>query len=567
MESNGTGNAVSSQDIWSWVLRNPNTTAGFYTVQQSHTPSNAVVNFTAYLTTSAGEVSVPNVSLNGRQSKILTTDYHFGDHTLLYSSADILTYGVFDDATVLVMYAEVGQVSEFAFKTTASPNFKQYGDASVSSHDLQFNGSSSDKYTKYTYTQTQGSTVLRFHDNVIVYLLDTETAWNFFAPPTTNNPRIAANEQVFVLGPYNVRNVSVADKSIYLIGDNDVTSSIEVYAGKSVKDIFWNGQQLKTYRTSYRSLTATVPGAEDRTTDLPELSWVVANSLPEASRDFDDSNWVVCSNTTTLSPVAPLSLPVLFSSDYGYYPGIKIYRGYFDGTSATAANITVQGGAASGWTAWLNGQYVGGNTGSASLWGSTELLDLSNAKKYNSRNVLTVVTDYTGHDETSRGPAGVENPRGILGATLLGSNNTKLNFTQWKIAGNAGGNANIDPVRGPLNEGGLYGERLGWHLPGFDSNGPEWSSGSPLDGLNKSGINWYISHFNLSIPSDMDVPIGIQLNAPEGTNASVVLFINGYQCGYFDVFLPNAPLTYFPQMASSSRKSVRRPASPSSPAF
>jgi hypothetical protein len=145
--------------------------------------------------------------------------------------------------------------------------------------------------------------------------------------------------------------------------------------------------------------------------------------------------------------------------------------------------------------------------------------------------VLTVLTDYTGHDETSTGPMGVENPRGILGAFLYSGNST-LNFTQWKIQGNAGGSANIDPVRGSLNEDGLYAVRLGWHLPGFNPTGPQWSTGSPLQGLNQSGINWYIARFNLLIDSDLDVPLGLELDAPVGTKASVQIYINGYQCKF-----------------------------------
>ena len=37
----------------------------------------------------------------------------------------------------------------------------------------------------------------------------------------------------------------------------------------------------------------------------------------------------------------------------------------------------------------------------------------------------------------------------------------------WRIQGNQGGEDIADPVRGPLNNGGLYGERAGWYLPGY----------------------------------------------------------------------------------------------------
>ena len=364
---------------------------------------------------------------------------------------------------------------------------------------------------------------------MIVYLLGLETAWNFFAPALTTDPRVAPDQQIFVLGPYNVRNVTLKSGVVNLLGDNANKTELEVYAGKKAHTVVWNGMKLRTSRTPYGSLKATAPGADDRNIDLPEMSWIVANSLPEARRDYDDSRWVVCNKTTTLSPVPPLTLPVLFSSDYGYYAGAKLYRGYFDTNMATSANITVQGGYASGFSAWLNGKLIGYNPGNASLSSVSAVLDLTKAPMFNTSNVLTVVTDYTGHDETSTGPAGLENPRGILGASLYANNRT-LNFTQWKIQGNAGGDSNIDPVRGPMNEDGLHGTRLGWHLPGFDPSGPAWTSGSPLQGLNESGINWYISHFELSLDSDLDVPLGIQLNAPAGTVASVQLYVNGYQC-------------------------------------
>lgn len=107
---------VSSQEIFTWELRNPTTNAGFYTVQQLKSSSRNSVTFSATLNTSLGNVTVPNVNLNGRQSKILVTDYTFGKQTLLYSSSDILTYGIFD-VDVLVLYLEVGQVGEFALKT------------------------------------------------------------------------------------------------------------------------------------------------------------------------------------------------------------------------------------------------------------------------------------------------------------------------------------------------------------------------------------------------------------------------------------------------------------------
>lgn len=242
-----------------------------------------------------------------------------------------------------------------------------------------------------------------------------------------------------------------------------------------------------------------------------------------------------------MNAVAPLSLPVLYSGDYGYHSGTKVYRGRFDGRTATGANITVQNGVAAGWAAWLNGEYVGGALGSPSLATTFAELEFNTSSLVEKDNVLTIVTDYTGHDENNVKPAGTQNPRGILGAILTGSDNE--NFTSWRIQGNAGGESNIDPVRGSQNEGGLYGERLGWHLPGYTvpkSAGKE----TPLDGVSNAAGRFYTTTFKLNLDKDLDVPIGLQLGAAANTSAVVQIFMNGYQFGHY---LPHiGPQTLFP---------------------
>ena len=542
MESNGTGNLVSSTAVQCWVLHNPDTDARFYTLLHSTSSTREVTEFSVNLQTSVGIINVPNVQLNGRQSKIAISDYHLGKETLLYSTADILTHGAFDSGEVMVLYLEAGQVGEFAFH--GNMTIERHNTEDVAVTHVPGNGTVVG-YTKITYTQTPGTTVLRLSSGVLVYLPDIPSAWTFFAPPTVSDPNVAANEHVFVIGPYLVRNVTLTAKSVTLIGDNSNATTIEVYTGSPLVDtIVWNHVKLPTNTTAHGSLIASIPGTADRSVHIPVLSdWKVANSLPEKARDYDDSAWIVCNKTTTLSQVKPINLPVLFSSDYGYYVGQKIYRGYFHGRTAKSANITAQGGLASGWSAWLNGNLVGGSPGNASRTSTSAVLDLSSSVLYDTNNVLTIVTDYTGHDETSTGPTGAENPRGLLGVVLT-SNGTSQVFTTWKIQGNAGGNTNIDPVRGPLNEGGIHGERVGWHLPGYATTGPQWSDGSPSQGLDTSGISWYITTFDLNLDADLDVPIGLELSAPAGTIASVQIYVNGYQYGKF---IPHiGPQTRFP---------------------
>lgn len=495
------------------------------------------VTFSANLNTSEGIITVGDIALNGRRSKILVTDYKFGSNTLLYSSVDVLTYGIFDK-DVIIFYLEEGEVGQFALKNGALPaGHTVYGTSNVST---ALSGSS----TTVIYTQGAGQTVLEVN-GVLVYLLEQKTAWKFWAPPTTSNPDVKPNEQIFVLGPYLVRTAQISHDVMYVSGDNDNATTIEAYTGNAaIQTINWNSIRLKTTKTPYGSIVAQIPGTGDREISLPSLTdWRSADSLPEKETSYDDSKWTQCNKTTTLSPVAPLTLPVLFSSDYGYYTGAKVYRGYFDGTNATAVNITCSGGLAFGWNAWLNGVLLGGDVGNASLTTTNAVLALPSSALKDSDNLIAIVVDYNGHDETSTAK-GVENPRGILGASLLPTDSTETGFKLWKIQGNAGGSSNIDPVRGPMNEGGLYGERLGWHLPYFNPSRAQFSHSSPIQGLNTSGIAFYITTFNLNIDSDLDAPLGISLAAASGTIARVMIWINGYQYGKFVPHI--GPQTRFP---------------------
>lgn len=522
MESNGTGNAVSTPEVFTWALKSKDSNARFYLTEKNDTRSRTVTDFSLNVNTSVGPVTIPSLQLNGRQARWIVTDYAIGNETLLYSSGEVLTYGLFDQP-VVVLYLKQGQTGEFAFKSQSNITFKSYGADS----GFATTPSNSSSNVSFKYKQAKGATVLQFSNGVLAYLLDVSTAWTFFAPPTTANPNVSPDSQIFALGPYLVRTASISGGTVTLVGDNANATTIEVYAGKIASKIVWNGKELATTKTPYGSLTADIEGTEDRKIELPALAgFKVADSAPEISPSFDDSNWIVANKNTTLNKVKPLTLPVLYSSDYKFYSGAKVYRGYFSGKNAASLNITVQGGAAAGWNAWLNGQLIGYNPGNATLWVTNAVVPFKNVTLKSERNVLTVITDYTGHDQTSTGPSGAQNPRGILGAQLLSANNTKLNFDLWKIQGNAGGEQNIDPVRGPLNEGGLYGERIGWHLPGFDSS--SWGSASPIeDGVEGAGIKWYTTTFDLDVDKDLDVPIGVEFGAAAGTVARVQLYING----------------------------------------
>jgi beta-galactosidase GanA len=173
----------------------------------------------------------------------------------------------------------------------------------------------------------------------------------------------------------------------------------------------------------------------------------------------------------------------------------------------------------------LNGAYLGSWVGSNAITQGELTLSFANATLA-SENVLFVIQDHMGKDQTS----GAVNPRGIFNATLIGGGN----FTSWKVTGNAGGENNIDPVRGLHNEGGLHAERLGWHLPGFDDR--NWKSGAPEKGLKEAGVSFYRTVVPLDIPRGVDVSLGFVLDSPAGSHLRAQLYVNGYM---FAKYIPH----------------------------
>jgi hypothetical protein len=131
----------------------------------------------------------------------------------------------------------------------------------------------------------------------------------------------------------------------------------------------------------------------------------------------------------------------------------------------------------------------------------------------------------------------MKQPRGILAYTLAGHSASDIS---WKITGNLHGEQYEDKVRGPLNEGGLWAERQGYHLPGAPIS--DWaSSKGPTEGVTSAGIAFYAAELKLDLPSGWDVPLSFTFtNAsnPNGAGNSapafhVQLYVNGYQFGKY----------------------------------
>jgi hypothetical protein len=77
-----------------------------------------------------------------------------------------------------------------------------------------------------------------------------------------------------------------------------------------------------------------------------------------------------------------------------------------------------------------------------------------------------------------------------------------------------------------MSEGEFYAERMGWRLPSFDLSILH-SRPTPMTSLTSSGIEISVAAFHVNIDPDLDVPLSAELDAPAGTVARAMIWING----------------------------------------
>ncbi|KAK4569364.1 hypothetical protein LTR86_003127 [Recurvomyces mirabilis] len=574
---NGTTNYTGNANVFVQALSNIETGAHFYVAKHTNTTLTSYETFRLSMNTSVGQLHVPkyaaDIVLNGRVAKILVADFAFGNEKLIYSTAEVLTVSL-QARPMIVLWVPTGESGEFYLKGARKGSIVRCdGCTNVAFHPAS-------EGLIVSFTQNAGMTVLQFDNGVMAVLLDRTVAYTVWQPTLSANPLVPLNETILVRGPYLVRSAEIVDGTICLTGDYsaDEATELEVFASqRSGSDwqhggswqqggswdhgpqnsttVTWNGKYVPMRPTRYGSLIGSLTPPNTTVaflqSSIPALtSWLSADGLPERLQSYNDSGlaWVAATNTTTLNAWKATTLPVLYADDYGFHTQNILWRGRFTGQEATAVFLNIIGGTSSGWSAWLNGIFLGSSLGNVTLSETNATLSFPTNSTVSGENVLFIIQDHMGHDETT----GVLNPRGILNATLLPqpnniSSTAAPTFTSWRVAGNAGGEHPLDPLRGPFNEGGLHAERLGWHLPGFnphtntttDSNSTIWTPSPPTTALTTAGARFYLTTLPLNIPSDIDASLAFILTSPTNSTIRVQLYVNGYMFGKFLPYLGN----------------------------
>lgn len=141
----------------------------FFVVRHADFTSTESSSYKLKLPTSAGTLTVPqlggSLSLNGRDSKIHVADYAVGEHTILYSTAEALTWKKFGDKTVLILYSGPDELHEVAIKGKSA--FKIVEGSGVKS-DTKKNAS-------ILQWKTSSSRRVVQRDSLFIYLLGTLT--------------------------------------------------------------------------------------------------------------------------------------------------------------------------------------------------------------------------------------------------------------------------------------------------------------------------------------------------------------------------------------------------------
>ncbi|MFG1992596.1 beta-galactosidase [Actinoplanes sp. NPDC048988] len=477
------------------------------------------------------------VTLPGHDAKVLVGGYALGGQRLVASTSELLTHEAIGGRDVAVLHGGQGTPGATVLRYPSRPRVTVL-EGRVAS---VFDAASGDLRLDYKHSGLARVLIDGGGRRPLLLLLGTAAAAaSFWRADTAAGP-------VLVRGTALLRSATATPGAVALRADTAAAGPVEVFAvGRAVTV---DGVPVATRRTPSGSLLGRLPGP--RPVVLPALTgWRQRAEAPEAAPGFDDSGWTVAGKTTSLSPFVPLTQPVLFSDEYGFHTGSVWYRGRFTATGAeTSVSLNAITGKRGNYLVWLNGRYLGSAAGGVQADsdapanpspGAGEFAVPDGLLKPGAPAVLSVLVQNMGHnDDWTADDNRFRQPRGLVGARVNGS----AAPVTWRIQGTAA----IDPVRGALNNGGLYGERAGWTLPGYADHSWPWAGAAQ-----GPGVTWLRTAFSLDLPKGQDTSVVLRFDGAPPAGYRAILYLNGWQLGQYgaaigpqtDFVLPAGPLRH-----------------------
>ncbi|MEW2492146.1 beta-galactosidase [Streptomyces nodosus] len=460
------------------------------------------------------------VPVPAHDARLLATGLSLGHRKLRHSTAQPMLRLAVGRQDIAVFTGRAGETTRTVLESPTAPAVRVLAGQAEHTHrdgtlrvEARLGG--------LTRVLVEGAGVAR---PLLLLLADDETSLRLWRHDTPSG-------SLLVYGPALLRTASLHGTTALLTGDTVEEADLEAWLPHGVTEVAWNRHPVRTRATPSGSLRATrrLPGAGQ--VRLPALTgWRRRAENPEAAPRFDDSVWRKADRTTSYSitPV-PAGQPVLLADDYGFHYGDVWYRGRFpDAAGARSVSFSYVTGTQGLLMAWLDGRPLGTHrmpvpdkkTVRQGTWSATAAFPLAPGT---GPHVLSVLVRRMQHDEDGRAEDSHKAGRGLVSVSFEGATPR----VAWRIQGEAA----PDPVRGPLNNGGLYGERQGWHLPGLGDG--DWTPAALPRAEQGQGVVWYRTGFRLSVPSGTDASVGLTLTDDPSRAYRVQIFLNGWNLGQY----------------------------------
>ncbi len=533
------GPAIATSSDKVKVYHNVNPKLGAHVLLAVHSPSDLLSDdrFTFDLVTKDGSYKVP-LRLNGQDAKMLLAAYPLERQHLVYSTSELQTHFNNGERDIALLHGRDGEAGETVLRFTGAPKVEVLAGKVASDYDA----AKGDLTLRYTH---EGLARVRITGGgrapLLLLLADEKNSLRFWTQKTPAG-------QVLQLTPALVRSATLAGGKLALTGDTAAAGAIEIW-GPKFNTATFNGAALSLAAQpdgSHRSNAVEGPAAV-RLPDLAALAWTRRADSPEAQPGFDDAAWAKADNRASAAQTWTMperGQPTLAMSDYGFHHGDVWYRGHVDIADVKNNQLELFYGAGGAGMAqvWIDGRFVGQHemdTG-RSFPETTDSVKLALGDLKPGRHVIAVMVRNNSHNWNLMADDYHREARGLISASLTSKGGKRFAVPiEWRIQGRRGGETLDDVARGPLNNGGLYGEREGWHLPATAKAvaGAGWAAAKPTDAPPAAGTYWLKTSFDLDLPKAHDVQLGLAFgdtSKPRSDRENrALIFVNGWNMGQF----------------------------------
>ena len=514
------------------------------------------------------------LALHGRDAIMLTADKQVGGHELYYTTSQMFGATLSSaGGSLQYLTGTRGDSGETVLHYTAQPQV-----SAPEGVEQTWDTATGQLRLNYSYSASPQQIIIKDGDKVLsLRIIDRTTAQTTWLLDGTRNGKLSS---VAVEGVELARTAKFTGKdTLQLTGSVSAESNVRVIAPAGINHVGFNGGSLnpasatgsagnadaaKFTNTAGAAGAASAGNADAAgagtnsatgtgdvgvfTGKVPgpaavasqQLSFVKSTDYAEAKATYDDSKWKVAADTQAANPrfqgPGEYSHTVLDSNHYGFYEGSVWYRGTFTATKADPY-LYLQGNGGSGvpsqgknpafMQVWVNGVYAGAYD-AAGNWAKVNV-PAGTVKSGDKVTVAVLVNNLGQNLDWSDDGLSKQN-RGLFDVAIEGSTAT------WKIHGadaDFAAKAATNPSGTLYNNGGLGGEKAGFHMPSFDDS--KWAKADNLH--SPAGVTWYRARVKLNLPANQDTAFRLDINSSRfsslGDRAQATLFVNGWNTGVY----------------------------------